>query len=210
MRKYCVILMFALSGCFKDEPKVPQFYAQQTIDITTDSLICYSAQEDFNNFILYSSQPYDSIHWYADPFNQTFLGSGDSLILPNAPWGFETVRGIGFSINDSTVHPLQLAYCARYMYIPIAFTPDQDGINDKWFPNYYSTDNADNFQPYSVFWEIRTLEGIQVHEATNFFDAWDGDYNGNSMPGGIYLFYIELQIEGEQPLEYTGTLNLIR
>ncbi len=208
MRKFLPILLLPfLAGCFKHEPKLPQFYSEQAIDVVLDSVICYSGEEDFDEFILTCSQPFDSIHWYLNYSNPTYLGNEDILMLPNHPFGYEVVRCLGFNGTDTTEYQLQVHYCARYMYIPTAFTPDQDGINETWFPRYYST--SWNPDPYFIYWEVRSLDGVKLFETSDVTHAWDGEYNGYPMPPGIYVYYIELTIAGEDPIEYTGWLEIL-
>ena len=210
MKRYLVFLLIPiLSGCFEDEPKLPQYYAKQEIDVAVDSVICYSGQEDFDYFILTFSAPFDSVHWYLNYYNPTFLGRDDTLILPSNPFGYEVVRCLGFVGSDTTEFQLWVNYCARYMYIPIAFSPNQDGMNDSWSPLYYSTDDGINYQPYSIHWEIRTLDGITIFETDQIQDRWDGTHNGLSLPNGVYLYYIELTISGEYPVEYTGWIEML-
>lgn len=204
-----LFLALVFSGCFEDEPKLPQYYGKQEIDIAVDSVICYSGQEVFDHFTITSSISFDSIHWYLNYYNPVFLSSADTLNLPNNPFGYEVVRCFGFNGLDTTEFQLQVNYCARHIYIPISFTPNGDGINDSWFPVYYTTDDGLNFQPYTIHWEIRTLEGTKVFEANHIAERWDGRYNDLRMPPGSYLYYIELQIEGEDPVEYTGWIGLI-
>ncbi|MBP9152825.1 MAG: gliding motility-associated C-terminal domain-containing protein [Flavobacteriales bacterium] len=211
MKHFLLFLLIPiLSGCFEDEPKLPQFYAKQEIDVAVDSVICYSNQEDFDYFILTCSVPFDSVHWYLNYYNPTFLGSKDTLILPNNPFGYEVIRCFGFNGIDTTEFQLRVVYCPRYMYIPIAFSPNDDGLNDKWYPVYYTTDYAALYQPYSIHWEIRTLEGIKVFETDDAEKRWDGTYNDHNLPNGAYLYYIELTISGEDPVVYTGWLELIQ
>ncbi|MCF8276838.1 MAG: gliding motility-associated C-terminal domain-containing protein [Flavobacteriales bacterium] len=209
MKKLVLLLMIPLlSGCFKDEPKLPQYYAKQEIDVAVDSVICYSAQEDFDYFILTCSTPFDSIHWYNGYQNQVFLGSGQPFEIPNNPHEWEVIKCIGFNSSDTTEILLNLNYCARNLYIPTSFTPDDNGINDKWYPIFYQTDW--DTKPYSIHWEIRTTDGLKVFEADDLNgSAWDGEYNGYGMPRGIYFYQIELTISGEEPIVYTGWLDMI-
>lgn len=209
MKKYLLLAIPFLAGCFKDEPKLPQYYAKQEIDVATDSIICFSGHEDFDHFNLICSQPFDSLHWFANYSYALFLGSGQPLELPNAPYGYEAIKCLGFINGDTTELYVRLAYCARYMYIPVAFSPDYNGINDSWFPVYYTTNDGINFQPYTIHWEIRTLDGIKIFETDDREGKWDGTYNDHPMPTGSYLYYIELKIEGEDPVEYTGWIELL-
>ncbi len=210
MKRFLLFLLIPiLSGCFEDEPKLPQFYAKQEIDVAVDSVICYSGQENFDHFTLTCSDPFDSVHWYNGYQNQVFLGSEQSLILPNDPFSWEVITCMGFSNTDTTVFILRLYYCGGHMYIPVAFSPNNDRLNDSWFPVYYTTTDGEIYRPYSIHWEIRTLDGIKVFETDDAQERWDGTYNDYSLPNGAYLYYIELTISGKDPVVYTGWLEMM-
>lgn len=210
MKRYLLFLLIpVLNGCFKDEPKLPQYYAKQEIDVAVDSVICYSGSEDFDHFILTCSTPFDSVHWYTGFTNQVFLGSGQPFNILNDPFGWDVIKCVGFSNASTDTLVLRKFYCGGHIYIPVAFTPDYDGINDSWFPIYYTTTDGETYKPYTIHWEIRTLDGTKVFETDNIQDKWDGRYNGYQLPHGAYLYYIELSISGEEPVEYTGWLEML-
>lgn len=207
MKKYLLLLLPLLSGCFEDEPPITQYYAKQEIDVVVDSTICFSGQEDFENFMLTCSLPFDSVQWFKGYAFNEFLGSGQPFLLPNLPWGYDGIKCLGFSGSDSTILQTRFYWCSRNMYIPTSFTPDDDGLNDSWFPIYYSNDFDP--KPHAIQWEIRTIDGFNVFETSETGQVWDGEYNDHSMPPGIYLYYIELTIAGEDPIVYTGWLELL-
>jgi gliding motility-associated-like protein len=210
MKRYLLFLLIpVLCGCFEDEPQLPQYYAKQEIDVAVDSVICYSQQEDFDSFILTCSEPFDSVHWYRGYFNPEFLESGQPFEIQNVPHGLGGIKCLGFNGSDTTVYDLQLYYCARYMYIPVAFSPNEDAMNDSWFPVYYYTYADTLFKPFSIHWEIRTLDGTKIFETDDVRGRWDGTFNDHLMPRGSYLYYIELKISGENLVEYTGWLEML-
>ena len=198
-RYFLLFLLPVLSGCFEDSPELPQYYAKQEIDVAVDSVICFSAQEDFSHFILTCSTPFDSVHWFGGYTSEDFLGSGQPLQLPVAVYNTDYIKCLGFSDSDTTEFRLELNWCARYIYIPLAFSPNQDGANDVWHPIYSETSYGIH-SPHTVHWEIRTLDGIKVYEADGFQNGWNGLHNGYRMPFGSYLYYIELTISGEDPV----------
>jgi hypothetical protein len=53
------------------------------------------------------------------------------------------------------------------------------------------------------------MDGIQMYVASNAQQYWDGTYNGNIVPLGTYFFYILLEYDGEEPLEYTGIVEVL-
>ena len=208
-RYFLFLLIPILTGCFEDQSKLAQYYAKQEIDVAVDSVICLSRQEEFSNFILTCSQPFDSIHWYGGFSNQVFLGSGQPFQFPVEFSEYQIIQCLGFNGLDTTGFLLQLNYCTRYMYIPIAFTPNSDGTNDWWRPIYSNTSANPLYQTYTVHWEVRTLDGMKDFEADEFESYWDGTYNGHLMPRGSYLYYIELTISSQDPVEYTGWLEML-
>jgi gliding motility-associated-like protein len=212
MRKLLVLLLFPLfTGCFEDEPDLPQYYSKQYIDVAVDPIICASGNDGFDHFVIMCSAPVDSVQWFANYVNPQYLGSGQPLLLPNTSFQYETIRCLGFTGQDTTYYTLQIEYCARFLYIPIGFTPNSDGMNEVWIPLFNFTAAGPLDVPFSVHIEVRTLDGIRVFESdelNTISKGWDGTYNGHRMPVGSYLYYIELDIEGEDPVEYTGWLEL--
>ncbi|MCF8463504.1 MAG: gliding motility-associated C-terminal domain-containing protein [Flavobacteriales bacterium] len=198
------LLIPVLSGCFEDEPKLAQLYAEQDIEVTEDSMICFSGYEDFNYFKLNCSAVFDSIHWYANTSNLSdFLGNGNPQLLSVQDYAFINISCLGFSNADTTVYELQLNYCGRHIYIPTAFNYWYNS-NPGWAPVVNT-----NGTPYSIHWEIRNFDGVKLFETTDANERWNGTYNGYSVPRGSYLYYIELTISGEAPVEYTGWLEML-
>jgi gliding motility-associated-like protein len=204
--KYSIIIMFAilLTGCFRDNPSLPQYYAEQNVQVPEDLIICISGAEDFTHFNLSCTEPYDSVHWYEDNLNPSrFLGNGNPEQISSSPFAYGSIICLGFTDSDTSYHYLEVNYCGRHIFIPSAFTPVfNDGINDEWKPTI-NTNGAN----YSYYMEIRTLDGIQIFQTDNPEVGWDGGYNGFFVPRGAYFYRIELTIEGEETVVYTGWLE---
>ncbi len=93
------------------------------------------------------------------------------------------------------------------IYIPNAFSPNGDGINDIFqikFPN--STFNIQH-STLSIFdrW------GGHVAETDGLINGWDGKKNGKDCPGGVYVYKIVFSVDGVQGnQEKVGTVMLVR
>lgn len=85
------------------------------------------------------------------------------------------------------------------LYIPNAFTPNGDGLNDTW--------NIPAIGAYPAF-EVRVFGrwGQLVYYAKNAMRPWDGRLKGSPIPMGAYIYVISLN--GEKNLR--GTIMLIR
>jgi len=84
--------------------------------------------------------------------------------------------------------------------IPNTFTPNGDGINDKW--------NIQNLNDYQNS-EVRVFDryGGEVYNSKGYYTAWDGTENGRPLPVGTYYYLINLN-NGSRPL--SGFVALIR
>ncbi len=89
-----------------------------------------------------------------------------------------------------------------FMDMPNAFTPNGDGINDKFMVVYKSIK--------SFKMTIVNRSGRKVFETTNPGSAWDGTIGGKLAADGVYFYYIEAKgfNEGEVQKEY-GPVHLI-
>ena len=124
-------------------------------------------------------------------------------IFANRPgdyWLKETNAG-GCSAADSiTVHN------ACYLDIPTAFTPNNDGLNDNFFPRELLSSRLTRFKM-----QIYDRWGQMIFESTKLDGrGWDGTYNDKPQPKGVYIYLIEAQIEGRSLEKYQGNVSLIR
>lgn len=94
-----------------------------------------------------------------------------------------------------------------FIYVPTAFTPDGDGLNDLFFPQLSNIDVAEY-----RFW-ITNRSGQVVFETIDPLAKWDGSENNSSYfgRGDLYQWHIEARPDfnlGER--FYTGMVMLIR
>jgi gliding motility-associated-like protein len=95
------------------------------------------------------------------------------------------------------------------VYIPNAFSPNDDGFND--LLHVFSNDKVRSVNNFSIFdrW------GNQVYQAGPFPPndlqyGWDGRYKGQLMHAGVYVFYAEIEyFDGATEL-LSGEVTLVR
>lgn len=74
----------------------------------------------------------------------------------------------------------------QLLTIPNTFTPNGDGINDKW--------EIKNLTTYpNALLSIYNRNGQPVFQNRGGSTAWDGTYNGSPLPVGTYYYVIDLQ-----------------
>jgi trimeric autotransporter adhesin len=88
------------------------------------------------------------------------------------------------------------------IFIPNAFTPNGDGLNDKLLVYGYTMKEM-NFMIFNQF-------GEKIYQNTNLNDGWDGNYQGKPQPSGVYLYVVRFVLKDGKVVERKGSINLIR
>ncbi|HPE86392.1 MAG: gliding motility-associated C-terminal domain-containing protein [Bacteroidales bacterium] len=91
---------------------------------------------------------------------------------------------------------------------PTAFTPNNDGLNDLFFP--YVPDQG--FQGYRLL--IFNRYGELVFESLSPDEGWDGTNKGIPCPGGVYIYRVLLECKNcnsrEARQKFTGSIMLLK
>ena len=85
--------------------------------------------------------------------------------------------------------------------IPNVFSPNGDGINEKWVIQYL------NSYP-NVAVSVFNRYGQNVFHSQGYNNYWDGTYNNKSLPVGTYYYIIDRNIAGTKKL--TGWVMILR
>lgn len=89
------------------------------------------------------------------------------------------------------------------IFIPNAFSPNGDGINDM-----FRITNI-NYQKIAAFKVFNRL-GQEVFSTSNPDMGWDGTYRGKSCDMGVYFYFIELVFPNGEVKAYKGDVTLVR
>ncbi len=92
------------------------------------------------------------------------------------------------------------------IYIPSAFTPNNDGVNDVFRALPKCTNIG--FQHYKM--RIYNRWGQVVFTSNNIQKGWNGTYKNISPDTGTYIYYIEYAFKQNKPLTQKGTILLLR
>jgi len=88
-------------------------------------------------------------------------------------------------------------------FVPTAFSPNQDGVNDYFAPLGLRDDS--NFQ-----FAIYNRKGEKIYQTNTTQPGWDGTYNNQNQPVGVYPWVLNcIQSDGTAAL-MSGNVTLIR
>ena len=88
----------------------------------------------------------------------------------------------------------------KFPVIPNTFTPNGDGINDKWRIDYLNTYPNNRVQ-------IFNRGGTLIFESRGYNTPWDGNFKGKPLPFDTYYYIIEPG-NGRDPI--TGYVTIIK
>jgi gliding motility-associated-like protein len=89
--------------------------------------------------------------------------------------------------------------------IPNVFTPDGDGVNDRFRP----LSNCEVYDEYSL--RIYSRWGELVFTSTSSTEAWDGSYQNKPMASDLFAWILEYRFPGQEEADLKkGEVTLIR
>lgn len=149
----------------------------------------------------------NSIIWnFGDP------GSGasntvDALIPQHvfSDTGTFTIRAI---VNadcglDTITQDIVVVNCDCSVYLPNAFSPNGDGMNDSFGPVAFCDLEQLEMSVYNRWGEL-------VYQTSNPSEKWDGKYNGANCPVDVYVYVINYKRPTEAGKTVYGDVTLLR
>ena len=97
---------------------------------------------------------------------------------------------------------ITLIKATENIFMPNAFTPDDDGMNDIFMPVITFTPSKYEFRIYS-----RT--GVLLFHTSSHGTGWDGRHNDKPMPSGVYLWSLKLTTPSGRSEQRTGTVTIL-
>jgi gliding motility-associated-like protein len=131
---------------------------------------------------------------YALPWDSTTTTGGTFIHHYTNAAGCDTLV-LQFTLTDVP--------CSEYLYIPTAFTPNNDEVNDIFKPTMVGRLAQYRFEIYDRW-------GKRVFFTTDISKGWDGTLNSYRQPAGIYVWVCRYELAGESLQTEKGTVTLIR
>ena len=151
-----------------------------------------------------------SAYSFNAPYTYTLLNQGKS----QSSGFFNNLRGDEYRIRvtdaagcstDTTVLVAEnspTGIC-NDIFIPNAFTPNNDGRND-----VFTISSSPGFKDMSI--QVFNRWGSLVHQSKGGNSGWDGTYKGAQQPAGVYIYAISYTDALGEKKSMKGSLTLIR
>ncbi len=98
----------------------------------------------------------------------------------------------------------------RNVYLPNIFSPNDDGLNDKF--RVYTGLGVENIRSFQIYdrWGELMYEAFNLLPSVDGAGEWDGRFNGEKMKPGVFVYIIEVEFMDGTSLVYRGDVSLIR
>jgi len=106
--------------------------------------------------------------------------------------------------DSATIFVMDGKECEIILWVPNAFTPNNDGLNDVFRPV------SANIRDFTM--NIYNRSGQWVFSSSRSSDGWDGTYEGQPCPDGNYVYIIvyESSLSPPQYTTITGNVMLVK
>jgi gliding motility-associated-like protein len=149
----------------------------------------------------------DTVEWGAEE-SLSCLGCLEPFASPttSTTYTLTVVDENGCTVSDQITINVNRT---RMVYIPSAFSPNDDGVNDRFL--IYSGAGVRSVRSFAVY----NKWGGELFSASDFQPndiqfAWDGTFQGERQGPGVYVYYAEIEfVDGETEV-VSGEVLLLR
>jgi len=142
-----------------------------------------------------------SWHWYFVNNNgyQTSMQNPSYLFTEAGTYPVAMVVKNKWGCADTIIKPVVVGEDYSF-YVPNAFSPNGDGVNDVFFPKGHGILKYDMM--------IFDRWGERLFATEDFFQGWDGTFKGEECKQDVYVWKINVTMPNSKVKTYTGHVTL--
>ncbi|MEM9819514.1 MAG: gliding motility-associated C-terminal domain-containing protein [Bacteroidota bacterium] len=199
-----IIQVQDVNGCLGRDTVIIEDAQRLVVDLGEDLEVNLGEAITLDAFV---NQPIDSFYWSS--FNEL---SCDSCLYQDIRPFFSnsyTITVIDENGCQATDRVFVRVVKNRKVYIPNAFSPNADGVNDYFLP--FTGTGVAQVNTFRIFNRWGALLFAQEDFNTDNEEmGWDGTYQGQTLNPGVFIYYVEVTfIDGETAV-YQGDFTLMK
>ncbi len=168
-------------------------------EVNPEETNMYRSTIEFTNL----SEGGDAYYWDYNDSTSSIVFEEEHTYADTGVYEITLIATTNKGCSDTTFKIVKITPVLN-VYIPSAFTPDGDGVNDFFFVEGFAIDE-DHF-----LFEIFDRWGQLVY-STNKLVPWDGTYKGAKAPQDTYVYQVRLRgLNSKKEKMYRGHVTLLR
>ena len=157
------------------------------VNLGTDTTLC-----EGDELVLSANLPFCTYRWQD--------GSTEPRFVVRQPGSYSvTATNLCYSHNDDI--DIDYEPCAQELWMPNAFTPNGDGLNDRFLPVFSHPDEIEGFEMM-----VYDRWGSMVFLTKDMHTGWDG----GDLPRGMYVWVIRYKSAREEERTVKGSVMVGR
>ena len=173
------------------------------VDLSTDSVAIYPG----NEIVLTAVGQGVGTYEFVQDSSLTSVDDDVATAMPSVTTRYEVVAmdSFGCTATDTATVIVREFECDRpFLFVPNAFTPNNDGVNDVFF--------VDGVNIRSGYYAIYNRWGEKVYETTIIGPeaGWDGTFNGELVDPDVYGIYVRIECRDDDDFYEQGNVTVIR
>ena len=165
----------------------------------------------------------NSVQLYGDALNAVTLTSwawtpaDSTLTCTDCPHPIATpVVTTTYTVSASTIEgctgyntvTIKLLCQTDQVFIPNTFTPNGDGINDRFYVSGKGLGLIKRMAVYNRWGELM-YEAYNIHP-NDVGPGWDGTFRGEVLPPDVYVYVLDVMCSTGEPFVFRGDISLVR
>ncbi len=136
----------------------------------------------------------------AGPLNNPFIANPLAILSNDTYFTVQVTDAIGCTDDDDVFIKV---YEGPMYYLPNAFSPNGDGLNDVFFPVPVGIQSTDYFRVFNRY-------GAMMFQTKEWMKGWDGTLKGKPAEAGTYVWMIKGIDKNGSVVEMKGTVILLK
>lgn len=210
------------NGCISEEHVIVHQPAPMSLSITANGIDTNMMLVPFGNTVVLTAQPQNAQGAVMFTWDASYCGtlSCDTLSDCNGTLMCQTVSATPDDSNIYWVLAIDEQGCEaeahfqihvhkqRKVMVPTGFTPNGDGVNDLLPVHGQSGTMVKLFRVFDRWGELL----FEAHDVpvNDISQGWNGNFKGQPMPPGVYVWYIEVMYTDGMTDIFRGETTLIR
>ena len=128
----------------------------------------------------------------------------------DTPWCYRIVAVQNFGRKDSIFSNYFCDYLSYEVFIPNAFSPNGDGVNDTFLIGGQAIRRVDQGAIKSFSLKIVDRWGEILFKSSDPNVAWDGKKGGEYLPLGQYWYLLDIETKDGESIAEEGALFIIK
>ena len=194
-------------NCFKDEASVTlKVYPKPAIEITNGESITVQAGSSVK---LLTKNSADVITWKWSPGKWlSCISCSQPLAAPGDNITYRVTAANQGQCEAQDEITVSVICNNANVYIPNTFSPNNDGVNDVFYPRGTGLYNINSFKVFNRWGQMVFSKGHISANDPQY--GWDGTLNGVLLPADVYVYTMEVVCSNNITLPVRGNITLIR